>query len=97
MLTDAMRSELTAIPGLTVLTEPDDLERYSRDAYDYSPVLRERLADCRADVVVRPDSVDAVVQVWRGCAGAMTFRSPCVVRAPAITASVCRSRPGSSC
>ena len=59
--------ELTAIPGLTVLTEPDDLERYSRDAYDYSPVLRERLADCRADVVVRPDSVDAVVQVAGLC------------------------------
>ena len=29
MLTDAMRSALTAIPGLSVLTEPDDLERYS--------------------------------------------------------------------
>ena len=41
MLTNAMRSELTAISGLSVLTEPDDLERYSRDAYDYSPVLRE--------------------------------------------------------
>ena len=67
MLTDAMRSALTAIPGLSVLTEPDDLERYSRDAYDYSPVLRERLADCRADVVVRPDSVDAVVQVAGLC------------------------------
>ena len=93
MLTDAMRSALRAIPGLSVLTEPDDLERYSRDAYDYSPVLRERLADCRADVVVRPDSVDAVVQV-AGCATAMACRSPCVVRAPAITASVSRSRPG---
>ena len=67
MLTNAMRSELTAISGLSVLTEPDDLERYSRDAYDYSPVLRERLADCRADVVVRPDSVDAVVQVAGLC------------------------------
>ena len=69
MLTDAMRNELTAIPGLSVLTQPEDLERYSRDAYDYSPVLRERLAHCRADVVVRPDSVNAVVQVAGLCRG----------------------------
>ena len=69
MLTDAMRNELTAIPGLSVLTQPEDLERYSRDAYDYSPVLRERLVHCRADVVVRPDSVNAVVQVAGLCRG----------------------------
>ena len=67
MLPDALRTELAAVPDLRLLTQPDDLERFSRDAYDYSPVLQQRLAQCRAELVVRPETVDAVVRVAAGC------------------------------
>ena len=69
MLPDALRTELSALPGLRLLTQPEELERFSRDAYDYSPVLQQRLAHCRAELVVRPDTVEAVVGVASACGG----------------------------
>ena len=67
MLPDALRTELAAVTGLRLLTQPEELDRYSRDAYDYSPVLQQRLAHCRAELVVRPDTVEAVVRVAAAC------------------------------
>ena len=67
MLPDPLRTELAAVPGLRLLTQPEELERYSRDAYDYSPVLQKRLAHCRAELVVRPETVEAVVRVAAAC------------------------------
>ena len=67
MLPDALRTELAAVSDLRLLTQPDELERFSRDAYDYSPVLRQRLAQCRAELVVRPETVNAVVRVAAAC------------------------------
>lgn len=67
MLPDALRTELAAVPGLRLMTQPEELERLSRDAYDYSPVLRQRLAHCRAELVVRPETVEAVVRVAAAC------------------------------
>lgn len=49
------------------MTQPEELERLSRDAYDYSPVLLQRLAHCRAELVVRPETVEAVVRVAAAC------------------------------
>ena len=66
MLTDAMRSALRAIPGLSVLTEPDDLERYSRDATTTRRCCGSA-GGLSGRCVVRPDSVDAVVQVAGLC------------------------------
>ena len=67
MVPELLREELAAVPGLTLLDRSEDLDRYSRDAYDYSPVLRERLASCRAMLVVRPETVDAVACVAAAC------------------------------
>lgn len=67
MLPDALRTELAAVPGLRLMTQPEELERLSRDAYDYSPVLLQRLAHCRAELVVRPETVEAVVRVAAAC------------------------------
>ena len=64
---ETLREELEAVPDLTVLERPEDLDRYSKDAYDYSPVLRERLRFCRAALVVRPETVDAVACVAAAC------------------------------
>jgi len=65
---DALQAELQGVQHLNLLREEADRDRYSRDAYDYSPVLRERLAHCRADLVVRPESVAAVQAVASACA-----------------------------
>ena len=65
-----LREALAAVPELEVLTLPADLERYSRDAFDYSPVLAARFRECRADLVVRPRSRSAVVAVASACARA---------------------------
>ncbi len=50
-----------------VLTQPQVVERMSRDFYWYSPVLRPLLDGKRADVVVQPLSVDEICAVMRYC------------------------------
>ena len=67
MVPDALHNELAAIADLNLLTSPADLDRYSRDAYDYSPVLRKQLSQCRADLVVSVASVQAVQAVAAAC------------------------------
>ena len=49
-----LRSALEAVDELDLLSTTVDLDRFSRDAYDYSPVLEEQFGPCRAQLVVRP-------------------------------------------
>jgi FAD/FMN-containing dehydrogenase len=67
---EELLDELGRQEQVEILADPGDLDRYSRDAYDYSPILRERFRECRADLVVRPKSVAAVVAVASACARA---------------------------
>jgi FAD/FMN-containing dehydrogenase len=62
-------AELDALVGdrSRVLTQPQVVERLSKDFYWYSPVLKALLEDKHADVVVQPVSVDEVVAVMRLC------------------------------
>ena len=64
----ALRQALSAVPELELLEEPGELQRYSRDAFEYSPVLTPRLEACRAELVVRPRTVDAVERLASACA-----------------------------
>ncbi len=50
-----------------VLTNPQLVERLSKDFYWYSPVLKAQLDDKHADVVVQPVSVDEIVAVLGRC------------------------------
>jgi hypothetical protein len=50
-----------------VLTQPQIVERLSKDFYWYSPVLKAQLDDKRADIVVQPVSVDEIRSVLRFC------------------------------
>ncbi|MFL0761990.1 MAG: FAD-binding oxidoreductase, partial [Prochlorococcus sp.] len=63
-----LRVELIAVADLELIETPTELERFSRDAYDFSPVLREQLEGCCADYVVRPHTVAAVAAVAGACA-----------------------------
>ena len=53
--------------GSRVLTQPQAVERLSRDFYWYSPVLKALLDDKRADAVVQPVGVAEVCAVLRCC------------------------------
>ena len=64
----ALRQDLANVPELDLLDDPGQLVRYSRDAYDYSPVLSTRLEWARAQLVSRPKSVAAVEQLAAACA-----------------------------
>ena len=64
----ALRQALSVVPELELLDEPAELQRYSRDAFEYSPVLTPRLESCRAELVVRPRTVDAVERLASACA-----------------------------
>ena len=64
----ALRQDLASVPELDLLDDPGQLVRFSRDAYDYSPVLSLKLEGARAQLVSRPKSVAAVEQLAAACA-----------------------------
>lgn len=55
-------------PGLPLIQEPGELERLSRDFYDYSPVLTAQLGGHRAQLAVFASSVEQVQLVAGACA-----------------------------
>ena len=65
----ALAAELAAHhPGLVQLSAPADLARLSHDFHDYSPVLRQQLQGCRAQLALRATSVEDVMAVAAACA-----------------------------
>ena len=64
----ALKQELTDDQDLVLLDDQAELSRCSRDAYEYSPVLIPRLSGCRAELVARPRTVEAVERLASGCA-----------------------------
>jgi FAD/FMN-containing dehydrogenase len=70
-LLDELKSELRALVGAENLIDGgDSLETLSKDFYWYSPVLRRLIEDKRADMAVRPASVDELRRVVAACARA---------------------------
>ena len=64
---DALLQRLQGASDVDLLQGADDRERFSRDFFDYSPVLSQQLLDVRADLVVRPHGLDGVERVVRAC------------------------------
>jgi FAD/FMN-containing dehydrogenase len=50
-----------------VLTQPQVVERLSRDFYWYSPILKAQLDGKHADVIVQPVNTDEILTVLRYC------------------------------
>jgi FAD/FMN-containing dehydrogenase len=70
-LLDELKSELRALVGAVNLIDGGEtLETLSKDFYWYSPVLRRQIEDKRADMAVRPGSVDELRQVVAACSRA---------------------------
>ena len=64
---ELLLSELKSISDLEIYQKTSDLKRFSKDFFDYSPILINKLKDCVADIVVRPLSVDAIIVVAQIC------------------------------
>tara|TARA_B100000965_G_scaffold406665_1_gene447027 strand:+ start:1526 stop:2878 length:1353 start_codon:yes stop_codon:yes gene_type:complete len=64
---ESMYLELKSVPELEIYQKRSDLKRFSKDFYDYSPILKNELKDCLAEVVVRPLSVDVIPLVAQIC------------------------------
>ncbi|WP_269623320.1 FAD-binding oxidoreductase [Prochlorococcus marinus] len=60
-------NEIKGFNDLAILSRPSEINRYSRDFYDYSPVLKNQLSGCCADLVVKPLSIQAVIRVANVC------------------------------
>ncbi len=60
-------NELKSVSDLEIYQKTSDLKRFSKDFFDYSPILINELKDCLADIVVRPLSVDAIIIVAQIC------------------------------
>ena len=69
MMSDADLAAITGCVGdpARVLTNPQLVQRLSKDFYWYSPVLKKLLDDKVADAVVQPISTDEVVRVLACC------------------------------
>ncbi len=60
-------SELKSVSDLEIYKKTSDLKRFSKDFFEYSPILIDELKDCLADIVVRPLSVDSIMLVAQIC------------------------------
>ncbi len=59
--------ELSFIKDLEIIEHPSERKRFSRDFFNYSPVLFEKLHQCCADVVLRPKSIEAIISIANTC------------------------------
>ena len=58
---------LRKVSNLEIIENKSDIKRLSKDFYDYSPVLKQKLDGCIADLVVRPKDKNAVKKVAEIC------------------------------
>ena len=55
------------VTNLEIIESQSDIKRLSKDFYNYSPILSEKLDECIADLVVRPNDLNAVKKVAEIC------------------------------
>ena len=55
------------VKNLEIIESQSDIKRLSKDFYNYSPILTEKLDECIADLVVRPSDHKAVKEVAEIC------------------------------
>lgn len=67
-ISETLRQELVDIVGeKQLITHGARLERNSRDAYWYSPILKEQLGEKTADIIVQPTTTKQLAAVIAAC------------------------------
>jgi FAD/FMN-containing dehydrogenase len=68
-MTDSQIAALTACLSdpARLITNPQTVQRLSRDFYWYSPILKAQLDDKTADVAIQPTSVEEIIAVLSYC------------------------------
>ena len=74
---EQLKNHLLNISDLELIDNHSDLKRLSRDFYNYSPILKEKLDGCIADLVVRPNDIDSLINVAKTC---YEFSTPLTIR-----------------
>ena len=69
--------KLKKVDNLEIIEGTSDVKRLSKDFYNYSPILEEKLEGCIADLVVRPIDKNAVLKVAEIC---WEFNTPLTLR-----------------
>ena len=69
--------KLKKVDSLEIIESTSDFKRLSKDFYNYSPILEEKLEGCIADLVVRPIDKNAVLKVAEIC---WEFNTPLTLR-----------------
>ena len=69
--------KLKKVDNLDIIESNSDVKRLSKDFYNYSPILEEKLEGCIADLVVRPIDKNAVLKVAEIC---WEFNTPLTLR-----------------
>ena len=64
---EKVKSELKLVADLELNQKSSDLKRLSKDFYDYSPILNKQLKNFIAEIVVRPLSVNAIINTAEIC------------------------------
>ena len=59
--------KLKILENLEIIEGTSEIKRLSKDFYNYSPILKERLDGCVADLVVRPKDKNAVKKIAEIC------------------------------
>ena len=60
-------SRFKEVNDLEIIESPPEVKRLSKDFYNYSPVLTKKLDGCIADLVVRPNNLNALKKVAEIC------------------------------
>lgn len=62
-----VKEALSKVNSLELMCTSIEIDRFSKDLYNYSPILQEKLKNCIADIVVRPLETQAILEVATIC------------------------------
>ena len=64
---EELNNEFLNIEDLEIINNYSDIKRLSKDFYNYSPILKKKLDDCIADIVIRPKTITSLLEAAKIC------------------------------
>ena len=63
----SLREKFSSLENIKIFNDQTDIEKFSKDFYNYSPILTKQLSNCLADLVVKPTSIEAILAISKAC------------------------------